>query len=164
MFCTSLDPDNTSNYNALNALCVRNDRAGFEADWKTYYLNGAWTGDETNEWHYVAAVWAAAGSGDASICYEARTDIPAGTLRTLVSRSDVAACDFVGRHMGLLGGNPPPRASGYQSYQVDEMRVRRGRSSEAWIQANWDTQRVGTDFLTAGEVQNHGLGFIMTVR
>ena len=154
MFCTSLDPDNTSNYNALNALCVRNDRAGFECNWSTYYLNNTWTGDETNQWHYVAAVWAAAGSGDASFCYEARAVIPAGTLRMLVSRTDVAACDFIGRHMGLVGGNPPPRASGYQSYQVDEMRVRRGRSSEAWIQANWDTQRLNTDFLAVGEIKD----------
>ena len=164
MFCTSLNPDNNNNWNALNALCVRNDRAGFECGWKTYYANNAWTGDETNAWHYVAGVWAAAGSGDASICYEARANLPAGELRTLVSRTDVAACDFVGRNMGLIGGNPPPRASGYQSYQVDEMRVRRGRSTEAWIQANWDTQRVGTDFLTAGEITNRQEPTIVLIR
>ena len=164
MFCTSLNPDNLNNWNALNALCVRNDRAGFEYNWKTYIKSNAWSGDETNEWHYVAGVWAAAGSGDASICYEARSDIPAGTLRTLVSNTEVVACDFVGRHMGLLCGNPPPRASGYQSYQVDEMRIRRGRSSADWIQANWDTQRIGTDFLTAGPVVDHLLPLLLLVR
>ena len=66
--------------------------------------------------------------------------------------------------MGLVGGYPPPRGSGFPSYQVDELRVRRGCSTKDWVQANWDTQRVGTDFLSVGEVVNRIKGFIMVVR
>ena len=164
MFCTSLRPEaEGGGWNALNALCVRNDRVALESDWKTHNANHAWTGDATNDWHYVVGVWAAAGSGEASIAYEARADLP-GQIRTVLSRTDVVACDFVGRHMGLVGGNPPPRASGYQSYQVDEMRVRRGRSSADWVQANWDTQRLGTDFLSAGPVVDHLLPTVLLLR
>ena len=44
----------------------------------------------------------------------------------------------------------------------DEMRVRRGLSSKDWIQANWDTQRVGTDFLVPGAVkESEGLTVIV---
>ena len=149
MFCTSLLEGSTS-WNALNAFCVMNDRAGFECNWKSYYKD-VWTGEKTNEWHYVVAVWAVKGSGQDSLIYEVTNQVAEVIHRK--GEADVHACDFCGLNMGLTA-YPPPRDSGFSSYQIDEMRVRRGMSSKEWVQANGDTQCVGTDFLTAGEVKS----------
>ena len=46
----------------------------------------------------------------------------------------------------------------------DEARVRRGVSTPDWIQANWDTQRIGTDFLAAGPVVDNLLPTILLLR
>lgn len=50
--------------------------------------------------------------------------------------------------MGLTTGT---RGNGSVNYSVDEIRVRRGNSTADWVQANYDTQVLGSDFLTYGE-------------
>ena len=158
MFCTSLQEGGS--WNALNAFCVMNYRVGFECNWKPYYKD-VWTGEKTKEWHYVAAVWAVKGSGQDSLIYEVTNQVAEVIHKK--GEADVHACDFRGLNMGLTA-YPPPRASGFSSYQIDELRVRRGMSSKEWIQANGDTQCVGTDFLTAGEVKTCSRAFTIFLR
>ena len=56
------------------------------------------------------------------------------------------------------------RVPGGGTFYVDEMRIRIGTSSTDWIQANWDVQRMGSDFLFAGEVKSRANGFILTIK
>jgi hypothetical protein len=91
-------------------------------------------------------------------------------LRQLATHSSVVhAIDFTAPPdaafygaMGIVGA--ADNSGSANNICCDEARVRRGISSEDWIQANWDTQRVGTDFLTAGEVKCRKAGLIIFVR
>ena len=58
------------------------------------------------------------------------------------------AADFTDHGMGLTSGT---EGNGVMNYSVDELRVRRGNSTADWVQANYDTQVLGSDFLTYGE-------------
>lgn len=102
----------------------------------------------SNVWRFVTAVYPTQESGGAAVLYEARDEEGyTGQIKALRSQSDHYAIDFTSG-MGLSGYNPTTR----NGARADEMRVRRGVSTTDWIQANWDTQRVGTDFLEYGAV------------
>lgn len=62
--------------------------------------------------------------------------------------------------MGLTSGI---NGNGSGNFNVDEIRVRRGTSSEDWVQANYDTQRPGTDFVTYGDIVEVPTGTIIII-
>ena len=82
-------------------------------------------------------------------------------------RTSRNAIDFTGgddRFRGGMGIIGAWDNGGSNVYCVDEPRVRRQLSSTDWIQANWDTQRNGTDFLTVGEVKRRTIGLSIRCR
>jgi hypothetical protein len=128
-------------------------------------VDRAWEGDATNDWHYLSAVWSPEGSSDRSILYEAGVGYE-NECRVL-RRTSRNAIDFTGgddRFRGGMGIIGAWDNGGSNVYCVDEPRVRRQLSSTDWIQANWDTQRNGTDFLTVGEVKRRTIGLSIRCR
>lgn len=124
--------------------------------------NPVWHGDATNDWHFISAVWKPEGSTEPATLYEAGVGYSShGTNLRILRTVDRRAIDFDGdRGMGVFASSDRQGNGCW----YDEARVRRGISSKDWIQANWDTQRVGTDFLTAGEVKCRKAGLIIFVR
>ena len=121
-----------------------------------------WLDDATNGWHFVSAVWTPEGDSGLSKLYEAGESYSShGTNLRLLQTIDRRAIDFDGpRGMGVFGSSD---FQGNGCY-YDEARVRRGLSTPDWIQASWDTQRLGTDFLTAGPVTDYLLPSLFLIR
>ncbi len=124
--------------------------------------NPVWHGDATNDWHFISAVWKPEGSTEPATLYEAGVGYSShGTNLRILRTVDRRAIDFDGdRGMGVFASSDRQGNGCW----YDETRVRRSVSTPDWIQANWDTQRVGTDFLTAGEVKCRKAGLIIFVR
>lgn len=124
--------------------------------------NPVWHGDATNDWHFISAVWKPEGSTEPATLYEAGVGYSShGTNLRILRTVDRRAIDFDGdRGMGVFASSDRQGNGCW----YDETRVRRSVSTPDWIQANWDTQRVGTDFLTAGEVKSRKAGLIIFVR
>ena len=127
-----------------------------------------WADEATNCWHWLSAVWPPVGSDRAAVLYEGGEAYDGGLRQLATHLSVVHAIDFTAPPgaafngaMGIVGGADN---SGSPDICCDEARVRRGISSKDWIQANWDTQRVGSDFLTAGTVKVRNLAFFIIVR
>ena len=99
-----------------------------------------WNEDKTGEkiWHFLATVWTPESSADPTCIYGTSGD---GAPTLLQERACHATDQFATDGMRFTCG------TGIE-HGVDEMRVRCGLSTPDWIQANWDTQRVGTDFLS----------------
>ena len=99
---------------------------------------------ETDSWHFVTTVWTPAGSADKSVLYGSNGDV---APRAMDSKDYHATdqCMTDGMCLTIPNGS---------NFGLDEMRIRRGLSSTDWIQANWDTQRVGTDFLSVSAVRD----------
>ena len=108
--------------------------------------SSGWNNEKTSEkiWHFVTTVWTPTSSADLTLLYGTSGD---GAPSVRQTRNCHATDQFATEGMRFTAGTG-------QDYGVDEMRIRRGLSTADWIQANWDTQRVGTDFLTAGEIVN----------
>ena len=131
----------------------------------TVVVQYPWEGEATNDWHYISAVWTPAGSGDLTMLYEAGIGFE-GEIRVLRT-STRNAIDFLGgdpRFVGGMGILGSVDAGGGTLHRVDEPRVRRGMSSTDWIQASWDTQRNGTDFLEVGDVRSRVIGLSVSLR
>ena len=105
----------------------------------------------TNGWNFLTAVWPGAGTASPfSRLYMA----PSGEESPSVwAEAAGAACDLDGGSFGITGANT---GAGSRVHDMDEVRVRRGLSTPDWIQATYDVQRVGTDFLEAGIVHRIG--------
>jgi hypothetical protein len=124
--------------------------------------NPQWSDDATNDWHFVSAVWMPENSGMQSWLYEAGENYSShGVNLRLLQTIDRRAIDFTDQwSMGIFASSD----NGGNGCYYDEARVRRGLSSKDWIQAVWDTQRVGTDFLTASEVKSVWYGMRLIFR
>ena len=107
-------------------------------------------------------VLAPAGSETPTAVYAGNPTVPAA-LRGSNYYDTAVAQDVSATGIGLTGSVGTSSGGSYSRF-VDEMRVRRGVSSADWIQANWDTQRIGTDFLSAGPVVDHLLPTLILIR
>ena len=116
----------------------------------------------TNVWHFLTANWAPAGSETPTAVYAGNPTVPAA-LRGSNYYDTAVAQDISATGIGLTGSVGTSSGGSYFRF-VDELRIRRGQSSADWIQANWDTQRIGTDFLTAGPVVDHLLPTLILIR
>ena len=116
----------------------------------------------TNVWHFVTANWVPAGSMAPTAVYAGNPTV-AAEFRAYNYSPTAVPQDFSPIGVGLTGA-VGTKSGGSNGRFVDELRIRRGISSAAWIQANWDTQRVGTDFLAAGPVVDNLLPTILLVR
>lgn len=115
----------------------------------------------TNVWHFLTANWAPAGAATPTAIYAGNPTVPASFRGCNYSATAVAQ-DISASGIGLTG-SVGASSGGLNGRFVDELRLRRGRSSEAWIQANWDTQRLGTDFLSAGPVLDRLLPTLLLI-
>ncbi|MBO7298754.1 MAG: hypothetical protein J6V41_02945 [Kiritimatiellae bacterium] len=121
------------------------------------YENTLWSAEVRNQqiWRFTTTSWRYSGApeGSATIFYE--------NAKPLASWSYKNAVSFTDNGMGLTSGT---EGNGVLNYPVDELRVRRGMSSVDWVQANYDTQKVGSDFLSLGEVVKIPFGTTIIVR
>ena len=159
--------------NSTNALFADNRGVGaLSCDWNmqlvpgggttrpTYTGVSGYTG--TNTWHFLTANWSPAGAATPTAVYAGNPEVPAA-FRGYNHSATAVAQDVSATGIGLTG-SVGASSGGSSGRFVDELRLRRGRSSPDWIQANWDTQRVGTDFLSAGPVVDHLLPTMLLLR
>lgn len=116
----------------------------------------------TNVWHFLTANWAPAGSTTPTAVYAGNPTVPAA-FRGFNYSDTAVAPDLSATGIGLTG-SVGASSGGSDRRFVDELRIRRGLSTPDWIQANWDTQRLGTDFLSAGPVVDHLLPTVLLLR
>ena len=116
----------------------------------------------TNVWHFLTANWAPAGAETPTAVYAGNPTVSAALRGSNYSDTAVAQ-DLSATGIGLTG-SVGVESGGTSGCFIDELRIRRGRSSADWIQANWDTQRVGTDFLAAGPVVDNVLPTMILLR
>ena len=110
---------------------------------------------KTSIWHHVTSVWGYTGGTFSSRVYENEGHLA-------MEKPEHKAVDFTTYGMGLT--RSVDGANGVMNFGVDEVRVRKGDTSQAWAQANWDTQVAGTDFLSYGTVEDHGSGVLLIFR
>lgn len=109
------------------------------------YAKAFWTSDVTSQavWRLVTTSWKGSSSPEGTSTTFYQNGILIG------SWGSKSAVSFIDNGMGLTTGI---YGNGSVNYPLDEIRVRRGTSTAAWTQANYDTQAVGTDFITYGEL------------
>ena len=103
-----------------------------QSSWPSGLAGSAWR-FVTTAWRYAAADWNTRFYANA----EQRS-----------SWSGKNAVDFTANGMGLTSGTG---GNGAMNYSVDEIRVRRGNSTADWVKANYDTQVLGSSFLSCSE-------------
>lgn len=138
MFCheNSNNGGNAMAFGKTEVYAMRNNYS------KTGWTTGELTDDATwnKTWRFATTVWTAPDCGWTFRFYEN------GTQKC--DWGQYNAVDFTANGMGLTTGT---RGNGSVNYSVDEIRVRCGNSTADWVQANYDTQVLGSDFLTYGE-------------
>jgi hypothetical protein len=113
---------------------------------------GKWT-SAIGVWRFVTAVWKYSGADWDSRVYENATQKGLWTGKYAVN--------FTANGMGLTTGTG---GNGSVDYSVDEIRIRRGNSTAAWVQANYDTQVPGTDFLVYADPMRMQRGLTILIR
>lgn len=138
MFCyeNSNNGGNAMAFGKTEVYAMRNNY--YKTDWTTGELTADATWNKT--WRFATTVWTAPDCGWTFRFYEN------GTQKC--DWGQYNAVDFTANGMGLTTGT---RGNGSVNYSVDELRVRRGNSTADWVQANYDTQVPGSDFLTCGK-------------
>ena len=113
---------------------------------QVYVMNGnydqsSWPADikDTSVWRFITTAWRYADADWTTRFY--------ANAEQRGSWSGKNAVDYTANGMGLTSGTA---GNGSMNYSVDEIRVRRGNSTADWVQANYDTQVLGSDFLTYG--------------
>ena len=106
------------------------------------YEQSSWPGDvkDKSVWRFITTAWRHADADWTTRFY--------ANAEQRSSWGSKNAADFTDHGMGLTSGT---EGNGVMNYSVDELRVRRGNSTADWVQANYDTQVLGSDFLTYGE-------------
>ena len=103
------------------------------------------TGVQNNGvWRFLTAVWKPASGASFAVV---------GSFcngSTQVLNKGLAAVDFTENGMGLTGTLAP---KGLLGFPIDEVRIRRGGTTEDWMDANYATQVAGSTFLTPGIVE-----------
>ena len=149
----------SANYNRM--FCYENSNNGGNAmaygGTEVYMMN--WNYDKANNWtsaqsawRFATAVWKCSGADWSSRFYENATQKGSWTGKNAVN--------FTANGMGLTSGTG---GNGSMNYSVDEIRVRRGNSTADWVQANYDTQVLGTDFLTYGDPERTARATLLLV-
>ena len=104
------------------------------------YNKSSWpSGLAGSAWRFVTTVWRHADADWTTRFY--------ANAEQRSSWDAKNAVDFTANGMGLTSGT---EGNGVMNYRVDEIRVRRGNSTADWVKANYDTQVLGSDFLTFG--------------
>jgi len=122
---------------------------------KTGWTTGELTDDATwnKTWRFATTVWTAPDCGWTFRFYENDTQ--------KCDWGQYDAVDFTANGMGLTTGTG---GNGSVNYSVDEIRIRRGNSTAAWVQANYDTQVHGTDFLVYADPMRMQRGLTILIR
>jgi len=143
--------------NQGNALAFR--RAGgyqMAGDYPYWWWQGYTpedNGSSTSAWHHVTSTWGYGGGPFVARVYENEGHLA-------MTQTGHRAVDFT-QGMGLtatLSGD------GVMNYGVDEARVRKGNTTQAWARANWRTQALDGGLLTLGRVEDHGAGSVLILR
>lgn len=147
--------NNTGNALALGKTEIYVMNGNYE---KTIWTTGPLTATETwnKTWRFLSTVWRNADGDWFTRVYEN------GASKYVWSGNpNKKAVDFTANGMDLTSGTG---GNGSMNYSVDEIRVRRGNSTDDWVQANYDTQVLGSDFLTCGEPERTPRGTIIQVQ
>lgn len=120
------------------------------------YDQGMWSEDisNTSNWRFITTSWIASSAPETE---QTSFYVNGEKVRTWTWKHAVS---FKPNGMGLTSGI---NGNGSGNFNVDEIRVRRGTSSEDWVQANHDTQRLGTDFVTYGDIVEVPTGTIIII-
>lgn len=150
----------SANYNRM--FCYEDSNNGGNAmafgSTEVYMMNGNydkadnWTSGQS-AWRFATAVWKCSGADWSSRFYENATQKGSWTGKNAVN--------FTANGMGLTTGTG---GNGSLNYSVDEIRIRRGNSTAAWVQANYDTQVPGTGFLVYADPMRMQRGLTILIR
>lgn len=117
------------------------------------YNQSSWpSGLAGSAWRFVTTVWRHADANWTTRFY--------ANAEQRSSWDAKNAVDFTANGMGLTSGTG---GNGVMNYRVDEIRVRRGNSTADWVKANYDTQVLGSDFLTYGPVESTARATIVLI-
>lgn len=155
----------TNNYTSANELFFNRAEARMAS--KSWHIASYWNEEKAYEdaWHFISAIWTGQDAQASSALYGTSAS-STGPAYMSAPNGDARAADLREHGIGLTSYTSIEinTSSGGSNFYVDEMRIRLGSSSTDWIQANWDTQRMGSDFLTQGEVFNRQPPMVIFLR